>query len=68
YKCFHYNGLNPNIVSTFPNKLRTLNIKNIQVVEVKYYYLSHHNTTLENQGSSTILLKAAESLRVMIKK
>ncbi|CAG8486343.1 7202_t:CDS:2, partial [Dentiscutata heterogama] len=64
-KCFQSNGLDPNLVYTYPNKLRSLNIKTIQVVEVQYY-LSNHNKILENQESG-LLLKTAESLRVMLK-
>ncbi|CAG8635655.1 24520_t:CDS:2 [Gigaspora margarita] len=64
-KCYQFNGLDPSIVHAYPNKLRSLNIKKVQVVETQYY-LSHHNTTLENKESS-LLLATAESLRVMIK-
>ncbi|KAF0459119.1 S-adenosyl-L-methionine-dependent methyltransferase [Gigaspora margarita] len=64
-KCYQFNGLDPSIVHAYPNKLRSLNIKKVQVVETQYY-LSHHNTISENKESS-LLLATAESLRVMIK-
>ncbi|CAG8755691.1 6128_t:CDS:2, partial [Gigaspora rosea] len=64
-KCYQFNGLDPSIVHAYPNKLRSLKIKNVQVVETQYY-LSHHNTTSDNKESS-LLLATAESLRVMIK-
>ncbi|CAG8792346.1 20184_t:CDS:2, partial [Dentiscutata erythropus] len=63
--CFQFNGLDPYLVYTYPNKLRSLNIKNVQVAEMQYY-LSNHNKSLENQ-ESRLLLSTAESLRVMLK-
>ncbi|CAG8521697.1 21724_t:CDS:2 [Dentiscutata erythropus] len=64
-KCFHFNGLNPNLVRTFPRKLKSLNIKNIKVVEVPFY-LSPNHPISKNKGQE-LLLATAESLRVMIK-
>ncbi|CAG8486323.1 7201_t:CDS:2 [Dentiscutata heterogama] len=64
-KCFHFNGLDPNIVRTFPRKLKSLNIRNIQVVEIPFYFSPNHPIS-KNKGQE-LLLATAESLRVMIK-
>ncbi|CAG8784374.1 7691_t:CDS:2, partial [Racocetra persica] len=64
-KCFHFNGLNPNIVRTFPRKLKSLNIINVQVVEIPLY-LSPNHPISKNKGQE-LLFATAESLRVMIK-
>ncbi|CAG8775545.1 30046_t:CDS:2, partial [Gigaspora margarita] len=35
-KCFQVNALNPDVISTIPKTLKTLNIKNIQIVEMAF--------------------------------
>ncbi|RIB30923.1 hypothetical protein C2G38_2237947 [Gigaspora rosea] len=64
-KCFHFNGLNPNLVRTFPSKLKALKVTNIKVVEIPFY-LSPDHPISRNKGQE-LLLATAESLRVMIK-
>ncbi|CAG8608684.1 556_t:CDS:2, partial [Cetraspora pellucida] len=67
-KCLQVNGLNPDIVHTIPEKLKRLNIKNIQVAE-RPLSLSRHNAITGDQmiSEQNLLLKTVEAYRVIMK-
>ncbi|CAG8780480.1 6592_t:CDS:2 [Cetraspora pellucida] len=64
-QCLQINGHNPDIVRTIPEKLRSLNVKNIQVVE-KPLLLSR-NGAPDEQIDDELLLRTVEAFRVIMK-
>ncbi|CAG8555178.1 19337_t:CDS:2 [Gigaspora rosea] len=62
------NGLNPDVISTIPKTLKTLNIKNIQIVEMPFP-LSSLNVISGDQieDEQDFLLRAIEAYRVIMK-
>ncbi|KAF0445556.1 S-adenosyl-L-methionine-dependent methyltransferase [Gigaspora margarita] len=63
-KCLQVNGLNPSIVRTIPEKLKRLNIKNVQVVE-RPLTLSRRNKNQDEQN--LLLIRTVEAYRVIMK-
>ncbi|CAG8443531.1 14347_t:CDS:2 [Dentiscutata erythropus] len=68
-KCLQINGLNPDIVRTIPEKLKRLNIKNVQVAEMPLS-LSRRNKISDDQieeNDQNLLLRTVEAYRVIMK-
>ncbi|CAG8664731.1 13078_t:CDS:2, partial [Racocetra fulgida] len=64
-KCFRINGHDPDLMDTIPEKLKTLNIKKIQVVEMQLP-LSHRKVTSGDQDTQDFLLRTVEAYRVIL--
>ncbi|RIB19560.1 hypothetical protein C2G38_2141576 [Gigaspora rosea] len=67
-ECLRINGLNPDIVRTIPEKLKTLNLKKIQKAEMPLS-LSRRDTNSFDQleDEQNLLLKTVEAYRVIMK-
>ncbi|CAG8714771.1 42817_t:CDS:2 [Gigaspora margarita] len=64
-ECLQINGLNPDIVRSIPEKLKTLNLKKIQIAEMPLSLSRRSFDQLEDEQN--LLLQTVEAYRVIMK-